>query len=497
MTATTHEAAPESTEPRVAGIRAEQLARCGWAALAGAAVAAAFPPYHLPALMPFGIAGLIHVLRNTTKREAFYAGLCYGVACFLLTLFWLFNVFGLPSISLIAIASFFPALFALFYSWLTARYVKWPVWLLAPIAWVGVEYYRSELFALNFGWIGLGYGVVNSGPLAGMASVVGSYGVSFLIVMTAAILTLLARKADRSRWMNALVVTALWLGLVYWPSSDRQPNRPLRVRLVQADAEDVEAFVSLSEPEPGNPVDVIVWPEYSFVSDPSRQPKLWGKLQSVARENRAHFIFGAEDQFDTSNPNGYRNTAFVLDPEGRCIGKHVKNHLVHFVRDGKKGTEAKAIPTTLGRLGVGICFDMDYPDVARRLVTDGAEVLLVPNMDPKEWGPVQQAQHRLMFQMRAAETGRWLARADVAGGTSVAAPNGREVARVRTSASAKLEAVVGRETGQTWFLRGGWRFGQACFAALMALWLFGLIFKPPALITYDTSQANNGQPTQG
>ena len=52
-----------------------------------------------------------------------------------------------------------------------------------------------------------------------------------------------------------------------------------------------------------------------------------------------------------------------------------------------------------------------------------------------------------MFRMRAAECGRWLARADVAGGTSVVAPTGHEVARVATSDPATLDAAVGRERG--------------------------------------------------
>jgi apolipoprotein N-acyltransferase len=477
MTITTDEAIPDIASDKIAGVRTVQLGRCGYAALAGAVVAAGFPPYNLPVLLPFGIAGLLLALRATTKREAFYAGFCFGLACFLLTLFWLFNVFGLPSVSLIAIASVFPALFAVFYRWLRRHSPAWPVWLVAPLTWVAVEYYRSELFFLDFGWVGLGYGVVNSAAFATLASVVGCYGVSFVVVTLAALLAA-ASNPRKVRVFAGSAASCVWLALLYWPSSRPEPARPLSVRLVQADAEDTESFISLSEPVAGRPVDVIVWPEYSLLSDPTRQTRLWSKLQDVAKQNHAHFIFGAEDQFDTSHPDRYRNTAFLLDPEGRCIGRHVKNHVVHFVRDGVQGTRAEAIPTALGKLGIGICFDMDYPDVARRLVADGAEVLLVPNMDPREWGPVQQVQHRLMFQMRAAETGRWLARADVAGGTSVAAPNGREVARVRTSASTKLEASVGRETRQTWFVRGGWRFGQVCFVALMAMWVFGLVVRP-------------------
>ena len=77
-------------------------------------------------------------------------------------------------------------------------------------------------------------------------------------------------------------------------------------------------------------------------------------------------------------------------------------------------------------------------DEARRLAQDRAELFVVPNMGPLEWGAVERQQHRLMFRMRAAECGRWLARADVAGGTSVVDPDGVETARVHVSDAVRL-----------------------------------------------------------
>ena len=155
----------------------------------------------------------------------------------------------------------------------------------------------------------------------------------------------------------------------------------------------------------------------------------------------------------------------------------MKNHTVHFFQDGAPGRDAHAIPTTLGRLGVGICFDMDYPDVARRLVQDGACALLVPNNDPADWGPVERIQHRAMFQMRALECGRWLARADVAGGTSLATPAGTDAARIGTTDVGTLMVDVPRRSRKTLFIRGGWRFGEFCFGAAIGLCLSALLYR--------------------
>jgi apolipoprotein N-acyltransferase len=327
--------------------------------------------------------------------------------------------------------------------------------------------------------MGLGYGVVNAPVMASCAAWFGSYSLTFGIVLLGAGLAFSRGIVPRA------ALLAAWAVLLCVPASIPAPSHPLKARLVQAGAEETETMLRLSRAAPGhdeqdsrpraNPADVIVWPEYSFVRDPMRDRKTWRRLEQAAQDNRAVLVFGGEDQSGFTDLRQYRNTAFALGPDGRLLGRHVKNHPVHFFNDGEPGTEARAIPSPAGRLGVAICFDMDYPDVARRLAADGAEVFIVPNMDPVEWGPVQRAQHRLMFQMRAVECGRWLARADVAGGTSVAAPDGRETARVGTSGPTVLEACIGREAGQTLFVRWGWRFPQACLLALVLLCLWALL----------------------
>jgi apolipoprotein N-acyltransferase len=264
----------------------------------------------------------------------------------------------------------------------------------------------------------------------------------------------------------------LWVLLYGFPqSAPPPPERPLTVRLVQAMSEDEESFFSLALPAPGEPrPDIVVLPEYSFVTDPMRQPKLLAKLRNVAQTNGSYLLFGAKDEQNARDDTTFRNTAYLFAPDGSEAGRHVKIHLVHFLKDGISGTTARALSTPLGRLGVSICFDNDYPDVARRLAADGAEVFLVPNAEPLEWGDVEPTQHRLLFQMRAAENGRWLARADVAGGTSVVAPNGQTTAHVTTREPTVLTAQVGRSRAVTLYTRGGWRFGPFCLMGCFVLW---------------------------
>lgn len=502
-------------------------------------MAAGFPPIHWPVVLPIGVALLIKTLDGVGAsgdsgfqafRHSGYLGLAAGLVFYAITLPWLFNLVGAAAISLIFIAAAFPMLFAGVFVSMRRSYTRMPMWLLGAILWTGIEYFRSELFWLNFGWMGLGYGPIESGIFGAGASIFGSYGLSFLIFAIGAALSTSYSSSSSSSYaasqsdvdsstrtrtsmtpststrstsrsiaalMAKVVLTVIWIILFILPTPDPQPNNPMSVRLVQTRAGEETESIKLSDPSGAlsvkrrassldpqrsklnapdpQPVDVILWPEYSLLEDPTHNAKLWASLQDVARTHNAYFIFGGKEQLDRDDDKKYHNTAYVLDPSGNLVGKHYKNHPVHFMLDGVRGTEANPVQTTLGKLGVAICFDMDYPEVARKLVQQGAEVLLVPNMDPQEWGELQRRQHRLMFQMRAAECGRWLARADVAGGTSVAAPNGREVQRIQDAEPGSMDVIVGREQGRTLYIRGGWMFGPGCLLASVTLIVWTLI----------------------
>src|SRR5688500_3054025 len=297
---------------------------------AGAFLAAGFPPYGIPLVIPIGIAALLAALKSASVREGVYTGLACGALYFGATLFWLSNLFGAASISLIAIAAAFIGLFGGLFAWIRGRNPRISVWILAPVLWTGVEFYRSELFALDFGWMGLGYAVVNSPWLALVASWFGSYGLTLGIVLIGALIF-------NVRWRIPLLL--LWAFFLFLPARAPVPENPLRVRLVQAFSDDEDELFRRSEPGRER-IDVIVWPEYSLQSDPRRNPKLWSKLQDVARRNRCHFIFGAKDQPNPKDEAGFRNTAFVLAPNGALIGTHDNNHTVPLLRHGMRRREA-------------------------------------------------------------------------------------------------------------------------------------------------------------
>ena len=463
-TAAEESALSAPAEPAAAGRSLGFGRRVLWGIVLGGAGALCFPPHAFPLLLPFALTGLFALLQEMTLRRAAYIGQAFGTVLAALALRWMWGMFGPAALSLWALIGAFTAVTCSLTVWLRSRLPRLPFPLIAAVAWTGIEYFRSEPMALNFAWLGIGYPLVDSPLPCRVAAAIGSYGIGFLVIVWCA-----WAAAGRSLPFLALRLVPLLLLLLPFPATSPVPDpaHAFQARLVQANSEDDESLFRLSRLPADSGIQLIVWPEYSYVSDPRSNKKLWQQLRTLPQDNRCSFLFGAKDQFDPKDDTRFRNTAFLLDPQGDVVGWHVKNHTVHFIKDGVAGTDAHVFQTAFGKLGVGICFDMDYPDVARRLVNNGAESLVVPSDNPLEWGPVQHAQHKQLFQMRAAECGRWLATTDVAGSTFLVAPNGRIVQSVQTTDAVSLDVTVGRSQERSLFLRGGWRFGQICLTLLV------------------------------
>ena len=88
--------------------------------------------------------------------------------------------------------------------------------------------------------------------------------------------------------------------------------------------------------------------------------------------------------FERRAPGLHHNTAVVLDRDGRVAGLYRKMHIPDdpgyhekfYFAPGDLGFEP--VPTSLGRLGVQVCWDQWYPEGARLMALRGAELLLYP-----------------------------------------------------------------------------------------------------------------------
>lgn len=97
-----------------------------------------------------------------------------------------------------------------------------------------------------------------------------------------------------------------------------------------------------------------------------------------------HGIVLVTSLFEKRAPGIYHNTAVVFDADGSIAGKYRKMHIPDdpayyekfYFTPGDLGF--KPIQTSLGKLGVLVCWDQWYPEAARLMALNGAELLIYP-----------------------------------------------------------------------------------------------------------------------
>ena len=107
------------------------------------------------------------------------------------------------------------------------------------------------------------------------------------------------------------------------------------------------------------------------------------------------------------------NTAYVLD-NGELRGKYRKIHLFSLMQEDRSfdgGENWLLVETSVGRIGVFICYDLRFPELARRLAVEGAEILVVPG----EWPKPRQEHWRTLLRARAIENQLFVVAANCCG----------------------------------------------------------------------------------
>ena len=108
-------------------------------------------------------------------------------------------------------------------------------------------------------------------------------------------------------------------------------------------------------------------------------PAVMAHLDGLARRHGVHILGASAPHFTGARPV---NRAFLFGPQG-VIGHQDKQIMTRFEReiwDVVPGEEGLTVfETALGRIGIVICYDSEFPLLARHLVEAGAEILLAPS----------------------------------------------------------------------------------------------------------------------
>lgn len=170
----------------------------------------------------------------------------------------------------------------------------------------------------------------------------------------------------------------------------------------------------------------------------------------IAAEFGIHLVFGLLES-GTVADDRVGNTLVALGPEGEVLATYRKLHLYdafgHKESDWIRPGDIEP-PQTFGwagfTVGLQTCYDIRFPEVTRRLVDAGADLVLVP----AEWvrGPLKEHHWRTLVTARAIENTIYLAAADHAppigvGNSMVVDPMGVEVASIGETVDAAVAHI--------------------------------------------------------
>jgi apolipoprotein N-acyltransferase len=466
------------------------------ALLAGALPVLAFPDPNLEWLAWFGLVpGLLVIVRAATAREGGIRGWWLGAGFLIAALWWMGPEIG-PAVVLIA------AVFGVV--WVPFGVAAWTLLrppvsgrrslaalAVVPSCWLVTEWIRSWQ---GFGgpWEVLGASQWQHPAFLALASIGGVWLISWAIVAANVAITmvLLTRRVCVVSVAGlAALVAIIGAGpLTFALTPPFAAVRQVTVALVQPGvisnataranaSETLTAQFSQGGSLAGVKPDLIVWGESSIPDSLFLDSSLLRRIEALAARDGAEILVNQ----DTTPPGqGHEKWAVLVSPSG-IKGVYIKTRLVPFgeyipfrqqlgwLTKISNAASSNMVPGTGAHLlnavdragqplpiGVLICFEAAFPDMARVDADKGAQLIVYQSETSTfqgTWGPDQTAS---LSAVRAAETGRPVVQAALTGDSVAFDARGRQLARMGQSQHGVLTVRLGLPSGSDRTLYDDW-----------------------------------------
>jgi apolipoprotein N-acyltransferase len=208
-------------------------------------------------------------------------------------------------------------------------------------------------------------------------------------------------------------------------------------------SETVNGYLALSQRTMAGQPDIIFWPETAMPLNLQTPGELVSRIMAFVGRNNVPLVTGGPGLAWDRDRELVYNRAFLLTP-GLVAPAYDKEHLVPFGEYAPFGQDIPILegllqgvgaftpgvmvaPVRTGRLAMGmlICYESIFPELAQKRVQDGANVLI--NLSNDAWFGRSAAprQHLDLAALRAVEQGRYLVRCTNTGISAVIDPRGR------------------------------------------------------------------------
>jgi apolipoprotein N-acyltransferase len=369
-----------------------------------------------------------------------------------------------------------------------------------PALWLLVEWVRGW-FLTGFPWLSLGYSQTGTW-MAGMAPVLGVYGISALLLVGAGALVTLAMGSRREQLLAGIVLVLIWvvplsLRGIAWTHA---AGAPVSVAIVQGAIpqnekwqathrdDQLDTYRDLTRTVLG--AQVIVWPEAALPDIAQNLKEYLLARYHEANARHSALVIGVLRQASNGD---YFNSVLTM---GAGSDWYDKMHLVPFTEAmpgpawARHWLEVLDLPylgfeygaTDQQPLAAGglillpaVCYDDAYGSSNLHMLPAANALVTVTN---DGWFGHSTARylHVQIAQMRSLETGRYLLRAANDGISAIIAPDGRVVAQAPGFVPAVLRGTVVPMLGMPPFARfGNWLIISLATTTLVAILAWGLI----------------------
>jgi apolipoprotein N-acyltransferase len=380
-----------------------------------------------------------------------------------------------------------------------------------PFFWVACEFLRSLTSQLGFPWGTVGYAFARIPAMLQLASVTGIHGVSFSILLCN---SLIFMALSQKHWRRTLLYLLIFLILLGTQAtiggmvvSGARYGSMIKCSCIQANilpevkrAHEVEERIAVLEgltlTAATRQTDLIIWSETSVPCYWREDSDCINRIKDIARSAGVPVVAGAPEYVPIPGRKGRAryNSAFLISGDGETMGRYRKIYLVPFGEhipfdntfpalrkvnlgqgDYSPGDSFSVLSTGEFSLSALICFEAIFPRLVRKIVRNGAGLLV--NITEDSWygrtsGPYQHAE---MAIVRAVENRISIARCANSGISMLVDPHGR----VLRSSSLYIEAIVEgfvplRET-TSFYTRWGDIFAWMVVLIAFLLFLFPFI----------------------
>jgi len=473
------------------------------------------------ALLPFLLA-----LKNSSPKRAFFLGLISGIVAYLGILYWIpycmITYANMPRV--IAYFALFLLVLILagylgIFSWLLrilALKRNFNLLIFGPLLWVAIEYLRTYFPLGGFPWALLGNSQYKFIHIIQISDLAGVWLVSWLVALVNfSIAGLLEKIPPTKKALRELGFgfACFWLALIYGEVRIKQVERAfqdkpeIRVGIVQGNIDQgvkwspdyfwagIYRHKALSQSLLKEPKELLIWPESVVTSFFNQHWQERDEVVDVLSDFNAYLLFGSIAREVKNDKRFYYNSAYLLSPNGKeLIGRYDKIHLVPFgeyipmrrllfwvdaIAGGNTGAsspgrEIKVFETPGFKIACVICYELIFPNLVRKFVKQGAEIMSTITNDAWFGKTSAPYQHNSQMVFRAVENRVYFLRSANTGISSISDPVGRILAQTEIYEVGELSGVVRPSSISTLYTKYGDWFPILCLGLTILAVMFSL-----------------------